>query len=1168
MRIERIDLRKYGHFENQTLDVAESAGKLLLVYGLNETGKTTTLDAVRHWLYGFPAQKGWHSADAMVGGSLSGAAELECLRTRGRKTPLVAADGKTAVPEQELKALLGDITQDRFENFFGLSHEVLREGGREIAEGKGHLGEALFAAASGLNQLRRLRGKIAEQRVAIYLPAGKNPPLNSTRREYEDAKKRVKDEQVSAADVAKFAKEAADAKSAEQALQRQRDAEKASLEGLKQVAAARPHLARRQELQARLESMQAVPTLRSDFGTEWKPIPETLAGQRKLLENHTADIRRLEVALAELPGEDAILLHGETIDALHARFEERTQAHDEKIAAEQLVRAKEGEAKQALRQIGLKPEDFEEHVATLVVSALDAEHLRELADERITIDVDERNAQRALQEAHQELKDAQAELAALPPAARRDSLEQLHARLAEGDPLKAYQRLEVEIDQTESEFSDRLKRLGISASWPEAAQWPLPTPTALREYERRFQQADQEGRDRVRELSEAQKALRTAEKALASAELAGAVHVLADWDLAKARRDATWSAIGAVWLEGEVASEPPAQLAARFAREVHGADEVADRLRRDAEKVALKTQAQLHCEQATAAIQDRLAARAEHAARVESERTQWQALWATWKIEPQSPTAMLEWLGEWSKFVETAQLQSKRFAQRVHAIRERDEFLRAAQAELGDVAPVDVAILIRKRQVEADKLHGQRIGYEKNLANRQTALSAKQKREQEASQARDSWEQRWRLALSRLPKSAPRDLDPPTTLEWIAGILRFREHLDFRHREKLKVNKLQKTLAAWNAQFDHVARHLGEPHADDHPAERVAGWKTRLEAARKADQQRQNLSQQLQAQREKFSKAEAELARLSARAQTLQKEAGAAALDGVADILRQAEEKRTLTERVETDCDAPLRRLAAGIALAELATRVEAHHGTDLNGPIAEAQAKIESLEKERDEAVRRGAEAEAQLKQLHAKQGGRAARADLESALARMRNLVPDYVVAVLAEKVLEAAVQRYQERNQSELFGSAAAYFRQLTCKSFDDLVLDENEKGQAILVGVRPSGRVLVDGMSEGTRDQLYLALRLAHLDKHIRDHGPFPILLDDVLLAFDDVRALAALACLVELSAKTQVILFTHHAHIRTLVLNSPFRERVALCELGAPILSGTHAAFQYAAHWLL
>jgi uncharacterized protein YhaN len=71
-----------------------------------------------------------------------------------------------------------------------------------------------------------------------------------------------------------------------------------------------------------------------------------------------------------------------------------------------------------------------------------------------------------------------------------------------------------------------------------------------------------------------------------------------------------------------------------------------------------------------------------------------------------------------------------------------------------------------------------------------------------------------------------------------------------------------------------------------------------------------------------------------------------------------------------------------------------------------------------------------------------------------------------------------------------------------------------------------------MSDGSQDQLYLALRLASPEKFSVDGEPLPllVLVDDALVNFDNARARAALKVLGNLGTNTQVIFFTHHQHM--------------------------------------
>ena len=108
-------------------------------------------------------------------------------------------------------------------------------------------------------------------------------------------------------------------------------------------------------------------------------------------------------------------------------------------------------------------------------------------------------------------------------------------------------------------------------------------------------------------------------------------------------------------------------------------------------------------------------------------------------------------------------------------------------------------------------------------------------------------------------------------------------------------------------------------------------------------------------------------------------------------------------------------------------------------------------------------------------------------------------------------------------------------MTGHSFSGLSREYEDADNPILVGVRATGgaTVTVDGMSDGTRDQLYLALRLAAIEQFSQRAEPLPLLVDDILIRFDDERARETLAVLGEISQHQQVIFFTHHRRLTQL-----------------------------------
>jgi uncharacterized protein YhaN len=158
----------------------------------------------------------------------------------------------------------------------------------------------------------------------------------------------------------------------------------------------------------------------------------------------------------------------------------------------------------------------------------------------------------------------------------------------------------------------------------------------------------------------------------------------------------------------------------------------------------------------------------------------------------------------------------------------------------------------------------------------------------------------------------------------------------------------------------------------------------------------------------------------------------------------------------------------------------------------------------------------------------------EAEEILSQLRSETEEYIRLRLARAILSQTMDKYRKKNQGPLMTRAMEMFRALTCDSFTGLVAEYDATDRQVLVGVRSSGeKVPVEGMSDGSRDQLFLALRLASLEKKMREREPFPIVLDDILINFDDRRASAALRLLAKLAAHTQILLFTHHDRLRVL-----------------------------------
>lgn len=198
---------------------------------------------------------------------------------------------------------------------------------------------------------------------------------------------------------------------------------------------------------------------------------------------------------------------------------------------------------------------------------------------------------------------------------------------------------------------------------------------------------------------------------------------------------------------------------------------------------------------------------------------------------------------------------------------------------------------------------------------------------------------------------------------------------------------------------------------------------------------------------------------------------------------------------------------------------------------LEDLDARLLQLEEQVTNETRVIARIEMGLDQMHRDSGAAEASALSQEALARARAELERYVRAKAAATLLGREIERYRQENQGPMLTMASQFFARLTLGSFCGVRAGYDDKDRPTLFCLR-DGNVEVDvaGLSEGTRDQLYLSLRLASLQRYAEMSEPMPLVLDDVLIQFDDERSRAALTVLGDLSSRMQVFFFTHHARM--------------------------------------
>ncbi|TXI01871.1 MAG: chromosome segregation protein SMC, partial [Rhizobium sp.] len=152
-------------------------------------------------------------------------------------------------------------------------------------------------------------------------------------------------------------------------------------------------------------------------------------------------------------------------------------------------------------------------------------------------------------------------------------------------------------------------------------------------------------------------------------------------------------------------------------------------------------------------------------------------------------------------------------------------------------------------------------------------------------------------------------------------------------------------------------------------------------------------------------------------------------------------------------------------------------------------------------------------------------------SAEQEAKDLARQWVVLKIAARMLAGSMEAYREKQADPVIRRAGELFSQLTGGRFSRLVEAHDESDALQLLAERAAGeRVPLDGLSEGTGDQLYLALRLAFLEDYSTRNEPAPLIVDDIFQTFDDERVSAGLQVLAATADRFQTILFTHERSV--------------------------------------
>jgi len=1149
MKLRRLLLTAFGPFTDVVLDFTpgpDGRPGLHIVYGPNEAGKSSALRAMGDLRFGIPVRSAddfiHATSDMRIGGVFedAGGNDVALVRRKGRGQTLSRLDrpGTEAVRADE-EALTAGLTRDAFESMFGLNHARLREGGRALVRGEGELGSALFEASAGTRGIAQLLARLDDDAKAQYNPNARaqSAVINEARRQFDEARRALRESQVRPAEWQerhRTHQAALAALEASRATVAQLRREEAALAELRAVA---PIVAMHDRCASELAALADVPDL-DETASRRREQAEQAAAQAR------ADLVRIEAALAEcraalagLGGEPALVAATSLVERLVTGSEALARTRVEVLQAR--LRAEHLAGELARRAARLDRTATVEAVLARAPSAADRSAILAKLDEaaRVRLKLASLREQLAVHESVAEADPANAGI--LDPQARASLMQALDAAQALGNVLERVAALDGAVRQAAAGMAQRLHDLA------------LPTIEALRAARPLLDADIAAARDEHRRRAERIASLREEdagiardlhEQSLRHARLAATGEVVTAATLAAARdrRDTGWRLVRFAWEAGHGEGSAVVRefagtqsLAAAFEAAQSAADRQADLLRTDAERAAIIAECAKRIDDMTvrrAQIERDLAALAR-------ERSEAVAAWQDRLAAAGLPALTPEALGEW---------QSRRIDALL--VDERIAVDRDASAQLASAADV-VAMRLHAALGAPGASKGDRTGLAALIQRGLLVLQAHTRAEAALAErertARVRERDRARLASEIDAMLAAVEVDRAVLRQWCdrlgidarAGDDAIRAQLDgladlVRQSAELaevraRAADAQAAVDAIERQANDLAGALGEamPGVVEHYIEAL---RERLAAATRVAQARANLERDAERLNSGHRAALASLADAQEALRVLCEAAGVMQAEALPEIEGAAIRKRALRSRLADLRDQLVHASTQGIeALRERLGQVDSA-GLDVG--IERCRASLQ-IEETRADALRQAEElARRALEAIDSSDRAAVARASMEAAAARIRGALRPWARLRLAHTLLGESLRRFRERAQAPMLASASRYFATMTGGRYVRLLVDDADDKPVLLADREDGARIGLAAMSEGTADQLYLALRLAALDLRRSSHLAMPLVLDDVLITSDDIRAANVLRALAAFAQGTQVLLFTHHRHL--------------------------------------
>ncbi|MEO8909792.1 MAG: AAA family ATPase [Gemmatimonadaceae bacterium] len=1153
MRFASLHLRAYGPFTSTVLGFEQEPAGLQVIFGPNEAGKSSALRALIALLFGIPPQTADNFrhdyGDMRVGAVIVGSngQRYPIMRRKGNKNVLFAFDEVTGAEVTErplapdaVSSLLGGVDEDLFTTLFGLNHERLHAGGESLVEGKGDLGQALFQAGSGLGDVRTMLKRMDDALRALFLPGGKNATINMSLREYEAAAQAYRGALVRPRAWQELQDRVDDAQTTLGRMRSEESRLRAEEARLVRLSDLRPLALERQSLAATLVELAHVPLLAPDAAIRRATAQQEVDTSDKSFREAEVRVHGHEDEQKSLPISRLHLDLKAEIEALHHDIDRARSDGKASVTLEATLQEQTRRLREALTR--LAPEIKPDETTRLIPNKATASQLRTVCAQLRELVGNCAAQEAALEGAQTEQAQAKSNLdaiaapkdltvlaAAVSAAQRRGDLEQAAALAAA--KLRSTQ--------------PQLERLCASLHHGDPAQLaalPVPPPAQIDLQAKELENIERQRRDLDSDAAKLTEDIAQRRLEVRGLQAAGAVVTAETVSAARGRRDHMWRAIRSAHIEKtrdpkEIEQELklPRHLPEIYEDEVRGADETADLLRADTERATEYAMLEQRIADMSASFGQLAERRRELDQRAAQANSAWQATLAPLALPQMAPAAFRQWADARTRALERLQQRDNDAAEMAaadDAVKRARNSVLAAYVSAGEAVPEAASLTAllehARTKVEASLAASKAIAELERDRNR---AGADIRRAETAREKLD--EQRGALLKAAAPAfvglGLPDGADPDQIEARLEELVDLAAMMSEESKTRTELAAVQSGWTGFLRRANEAATKLGEvaPHDVDAPAYAARTFAA-LRASEAADARSRELRVAIRADQQTIKNATAARGGAAAVIAALCAAAGCSDSDALA-LAIESSERRRIAEADTVRLQERLRGYPSDQldALLAAATTIDAGR---LAAELKVIRAELADVEANVRIAQERLGERRAELARIDGGSVAIEAREEMEHLLASIRRGADDYARMRLARVLLDHAIRSYQDRAQGPLLQQGSEWFARITGGRYKRLLSDYDGDRQVVFAERIDGARLGMPALSDGTTDQLYLALRIAAIELRRLSADPMPLVLDDILLTFDDERAGNALRALAELGARHQVLFFTHHEHL--------------------------------------